>query len=73
VVQGHLNYYAVPGNTDAVRQFCKQVTKHWCKALRSRSQRHRLTWDRMNRIAKRWLPRVRVLHPYPEARFAART
>ena len=72
VAQGHLNYYAVPGNTDAVRQFCKQVTKHWCKALRRRSQRHRLTWVRMNRIAKRWLPHVRVIHPYPEARFAAR-
>jgi group II intron reverse transcriptase/maturase len=73
VVQGHLNYYAVPGNTETVRQFCTQMTRHWLKALRSRSQRHRLTWDRMNRIAKRWLPPVRVRHPYPEARFAART
>jgi RNA-directed DNA polymerase len=25
----------------------------------------------MNRIAARWLPPVRVMHPYPEARFAA--
>jgi group II intron reverse transcriptase/maturase len=73
VVQGHLNYYSVPGNTEAVRQFSTQVTRHWLKALRSRSQRHRLTWDRMNRIAKRWLPPARVRHPYPEARFAART
>jgi hypothetical protein len=27
---------------------------------------------RMNRLANRWLPPVRVMHPYPEARFDAR-
>jgi hypothetical protein len=39
--------------------------------LRRRSQRHRLTWERMGRIATRWLPLARVMHPYPEVRFAA--
>jgi len=73
VVQGYLNYYAVPGNTDAVQDFRTQVTRHWRQALQRRSQRTRLTWARMNRLATRWLPRIRVMHPYPEARFAART
>jgi group II intron reverse transcriptase/maturase len=73
VVQGHLAYYAVPGNSDAVAAFRKQVTRHWFKALRRRSQRTRVNWARMNRIAQRWLPRVRVTHPFPEVRFAART
>jgi RNA-directed DNA polymerase len=73
VVQGHLNFYAVPGNTDAVRAFRTQVTRHWRQALRRRSQRTRLTWERMNRLATRWLPKVRVMHPYPEVRLAART
>jgi group II intron reverse transcriptase/maturase len=73
VVQGHLAYYAVPGNTDAVAAFRDQVTRHWLKALRRRSQRTRLTWVRMGPIAKRWLPPARVKHPYPEVRFAART
>ena len=73
VVRGHLAYYAVPGNVRAVRSFRTQVTRHWCAALRNRSQRHRLTWDRMNRLATRWLPPARILHPYPDMRFDART
>jgi group II intron reverse transcriptase/maturase len=73
VVQGHRAYYAVPGNTDAVAAFRTQVTRHWYQALRRRSQRTRITWARMSRIADRWLPPVRVMHPFPDVRFAART
>ena len=73
VVQGHLAYYAVPGNTDAVKAFRHQVTRHWFKALRRRSQRSRTTWERMGRLTTRWLPRVSAMHPFPEVRFAART
>jgi RNA-directed DNA polymerase len=73
VVQGHMNHYAVPGNTDAVREFRTQVTRHWLKALRRRSQRTRITWTRMNRIVTRWLPKARATHPFPGVRFAART
>ena len=73
VVRGHFAYYAVPGNTDRLSAFRTQVTRHWFKALGRRSQRRRLNWARMNRIARRWLPPVRVKHPYPEVRFAART
>jgi len=72
VVRGHLAYYAVPGNTDAVAAFRTQVTRHWFKALRRRSQRTRLNWNRMNRHATRWLPPARVMHPFPEPRFDAR-
>jgi group II intron reverse transcriptase/maturase len=73
VVRGYLGYYAVPGNGRAVRAFRTQVTRHWYKALRSRSQRHRLNWERMDRLARRWLPPARILHPYPQVRFAAST
>jgi RNA-directed DNA polymerase len=73
VLQGHVAYYAVPGNTDAVSAFRYHVTQHWFKALRRRSQRTRINWSRMNRVATRWLPQIRVKHPFPEARFAART
>ena len=66
VVRGHLAYYAVPGNTDAVAAFRTQVTRHWFKALRRRSQRTRLNWTRMNRLATRWLPPARVR---PNVRF----
>src|SRR5207244_8150119 len=44
VVRGHLAYYAVPGNTDAVSAFRYHVTWHWFRALRRRSQRTRITW-----------------------------
>ena len=73
VVRGHQAYYAVPGNTDAIAAFRTEVTRCWYKALRRRSQRTRLDWVRMNRYVTRWLPPVRVMHPFPEARFAART
>ena len=73
VVRGHVAYYAVPGNSRAVQEFRTQVRRHWCKSLRRRSQRHRLTWQRMGRLAARWLPPARIQHPYPQVRFAART
>jgi hypothetical protein len=73
VLRGYFAYYAVPGNTETIQAFRKQATRHWLKALRRRSQRHRLTWERMNRLAKRWLPPARILHPYPDVRFDART
>jgi RNA-directed DNA polymerase len=71
VVRGHLAYYAVPGNTDAVAAFRTQVIRHWYTALRRRSQRTKITWKRMARLAKRWLPPARARHPFPEARFYA--
>jgi RNA-directed DNA polymerase len=73
VVRGHFAYYAVPGNTDAIAAFRTQATRHWYKALRRRSQRTRVNWERMNRYATRWLPPARVMHPFPDARFDART
>ncbi len=71
VVRGHMAYYAVPGNTQAVAAFRDQVTRHWRRTLRRRSQKTRINWVRMHRIAIRWLPRPRVMHPFPEVRFAA--
>jgi group II intron reverse transcriptase/maturase len=73
VVRGHMQYYAVPGNVHAVAAFRAQVTRHWLKTLRRRSQKNRITWQRMRRIETRWLPRARVMHPYPNVRFDART
>ncbi len=73
VVRGHLAYYAVPGNIDSVSAFRDQVRWIWREALRRRSQRHRMTWERYGRIAARWLPPARIVRPYPSVSFAART
>jgi RNA-directed DNA polymerase len=71
VVRGHMNYYAVPGNLQAVAAFRDQVVRHWLKTLRRRGQKTRTDWARMHRITTRWLPPARVMHPFPQARFAA--
>jgi group II intron reverse transcriptase/maturase len=73
VLRGHYRYYAVPDNSMALRGFRYAVGKLWRRALVRRSQKHRLTWERFNRIAKRWLPHHRILHPWPSVRFDART
>ncbi len=72
VLRGHCNYYAVPENSKALNAFRYQIIQHWHKALRRRSQRTTMTWARMTRLADRWLPKIRILHPWPTARFDAR-
>ncbi|MGC9523796.1 MAG: group II intron reverse transcriptase/maturase [Anaerolineae bacterium] len=70
VIRGHVKYYAVPGNFDAVNAFCREVVKAWLKALRRRSQKGRsLTWPRFERWVEKWIPKVRIVHPYPNQRF----
>jgi group II intron reverse transcriptase/maturase len=73
VLGGHYRYYAVPDNSRALNAFREEVLRHWREALQRRSQRSRLTWQRMRRLAKRWLPEGRILHPWPTTRFDART
>jgi RNA-directed DNA polymerase len=73
VLRGHYNYYAVPGNGQAVNGFRDRVTRHWHRALRRRSQRTRLNRERMHRLAQRWLPPATLTHPWPDQRFDART
>jgi RNA-directed DNA polymerase len=71
IVQGHFNYYAVPGNTASLSLFRHRLLVHWWHSVRRRSQKHRIPWTRMLDLATRWLPAPNVLHPYPDARFAA--
>jgi group II intron reverse transcriptase/maturase len=73
VVRGHLNYYAVPDNSEALRAFVNGVIRHWLRTLRRRSQRTRLTWTRMRRHTDHWIPKPRILHPWPDARLDATT
>lgn len=74
VCQGWLNYHAVPGNFRRLQSFMDEVTRSWLFVLRRRSQRGRRAWtvDRARLLAKRALPRPRILHPYPDQRFRAR-
>jgi RNA-directed DNA polymerase len=73
VVEGHLRYYGVPMNRPALHTFCFQVGRLWCRTLRRRSQTARLTWERMRRLIRRWLPPARITHPYPLRRLGVVT
>lgn len=68
VLDGHYRYYGVPGNSAAMAFFRDQVTFLWRLTLRRRSQKGRLTWERMARLARRWLPQPTIRHPYPDQR-----
>jgi group II intron reverse transcriptase/maturase len=71
VVHGYMNYHAVPGNFASVKSFRTHVMRLWFRTLRRRGDRHRITWDRFGPFANRWLPRARIVHPYPDTRFYA--
>ena len=72
VLKGHYQYYGVPFNYDSLARMRDHVITQWYRRLRKRSQRTRLTWDRMVRYADRWLPKPAIHHPYPTARFDRR-
>jgi RNA-directed DNA polymerase len=61
-------YYAVPGNARAVRAFRDQALAQGAAAPQPET---RINWPRMHRIATRWLPPAREMHPFPEARVTA--
>jgi group II intron reverse transcriptase/maturase len=71
VVLGYYQYHAVPGNTGQLRIFMCRVRWLWRGVLIRRSQRAKVKWDRLHPILERWIPLPRVLHPYPDSRFAA--
>jgi RNA-directed DNA polymerase len=72
VVRGWFNYHAVPTNARALSAFRFFVTDFWRRTLRRRSQKDGLTWDRITRLTDDWLPKPKILHPWPQQRFAVK-
>jgi group II intron reverse transcriptase/maturase len=70
VVRGFFAYHAVPTNGAALKAFYGCVARIWLRTLRRRSQKDRFSWQRMHRLAADWIPQPRILHPYPDRRFA---
>ncbi len=73
VLQGYLNYYAVPRNMHRLAGFLSEVGRVWRHALMRRSQRHRLQWPRFNRLTKKYFPPCSVVHPLPSERLHVMT
>lgn len=72
VVTGYFNYHAVPTNGRALATFHFRVVDLWARTLRRRSQKDHTAWQRIRRLANDFLPKPRILHPWPEKRFAVR-
>ena len=72
VVSGYFQYHAIPGNWERLERFRNEVQRIWFRTLRRRSQRTRLTWERFRASLGCLLPPVRILQPYPDARFDAK-
>lgn len=72
VLQGHINYYGVPGNSEQLNLFQYEMVSRWFKMLRRRSQRYKINWERFGPWARHHLPKIRIVHPYPEMRFRAK-
>ncbi len=43
----------------------------WRRTLRQRSHNHRMTGAKLGKPAARWLPKARILHPWPSQRLDA--
>lgn len=72
VVTGYFAYHAVPTNGRAIGAFRHHVINLWRRTLKRRSQKDKMTFERMDAIAVAWIPTPRILHPWPNQRFAVK-
>ena len=72
VVTGYFAYHAVPTNSAALVTFRDEIIARWRWVLHRRSQKSALTWTRMTKRADDWLPKPRILHPWPNQRFVVK-
>jgi RNA-directed DNA polymerase len=72
VLRGHYQYYGVPFNSRTLGRFRHQVKCVWKRSLSRRSQKGRVNWERMERLARKWLPNSHICHPYPAQRLRVR-
>jgi group II intron reverse transcriptase/maturase len=70
VIRGYFNYHAVPTNSRALVGFRDEIARSWRRVLTRRSQRASTGWEQMKAITDDWLPKPRILHPWPNRRFA---
>lgn len=69
VLRGLFNYYGVPGNRRSLIMFRTEVNRAWFRALRRRGDKRPINWVTMARLIRYWIPKVRLVHPYPSQRW----
>ena len=73
VLNGWLNYYAVPTSSRYLRCFVARLERLWLRNLRRRSQKDRHKWGRIARVQAAYWPKLEIRHPWPQQRFAVST
>ena len=73
VVTGYYQYHGIPGNVRAIRRFREAVNRLWHRSLGRRSQKGQVSWQRMQRLIERWIPRAKIVHPWLSVTFAVMT
>ena len=71
MLKGHLNYYAVSGNSPSLWWYFNEVRWRWLKSLKRRSQRAFMSGEKFTSATDRFFPSIRILHPLPCHRFYA--
>ena len=69
VVQGYMNYFGVPSNRGSLEGFRAEICRGWYKALRRRGNKKPMSWKRLQKYIRLWIPSVRIVHPYPNQRW----
>ena len=72
IIRGFFAYHAVPTNFEVLSKFRHHLVRLWLRTLRRRSQKDRTPWSKMEKLAEDFLPKPKILHPWPAVRFAAK-
>jgi len=73
VLNGWLNYYAVPNSFQYLSRFAFRLERLWLRTLRRRSQKDRYQWSRIQGLRTKYWPKLKIRHPWPWQRFAVTT
>ena len=69
VVDGWLNYFAVPTSFRYLYRFVLRLKHLWLRMLRRRSQRDRSSWAWVTKLTATHWPKLTIRHPWPDQRF----
>ena len=72
VLNGWLNYFAVPTSFRYLQRFEARLKRQWYRTLRRRSQKDRSSWDEMDQLIATYWPKLTIRHPWPSQRLAVK-
>ena len=73
VINGWLNYYAVPGTLHGLRKFVSAVKRLLLRTMRRRSQKDRFSWPALERLISFHWPKPTIRHLWPNQRLNINT